>query len=316
MAATASLRALCESLIDYAGLFPPASLGMAPAVANYARYLRSAESWMLGRFITPAARLDEFEAAASTFWSEPGPCWRVSVLVSENTVADLAAIRAFNAKHGATNRVLIDSIEYRLQKIEDVTAIATVIPANVTAYLEVPIATPNGGFDSTAPELFLDAVLTAGAHSEGSIRAKIRTGGVKAEMIPPATDVLRFIAACAERNLAFKATAGLHHATAGSYPLTYERNATCGSMHGFLNLFLASAALFSGSDRRTAADIFAFAFAPADTSTFQFTDREFRGNNFSLSTEQINHCRKNFAIAYGSCSFEEPVADLRALNLL
>jgi hypothetical protein len=55
--------ALLRDLIDYAGLFPPASLDMAAAVANYDSYSRSEWNWILGRFIVPVARLGEFEEA-------------------------------------------------------------------------------------------------------------------------------------------------------------------------------------------------------------------------------------------------------------
>ena len=58
-----ALRALLEGVFDYAGLFPPARLGMDETVRNYARYLDGERSWMLGRLIVPVARLDEFEAA-------------------------------------------------------------------------------------------------------------------------------------------------------------------------------------------------------------------------------------------------------------
>ena len=61
--AVGAVRVLLRDLIDYAGFFPPASLAMAPAVANYDSYLRSEESWILGRFIVPVARLGEFEEA-------------------------------------------------------------------------------------------------------------------------------------------------------------------------------------------------------------------------------------------------------------
>ena len=54
---------LLRDLIDYAGLFPPASLAMAQTAANYDAYLRSEENWILGRFIVPVARLGEFEEA-------------------------------------------------------------------------------------------------------------------------------------------------------------------------------------------------------------------------------------------------------------
>jgi len=50
-------------LIDHAPLFPPASLGMAAAVAEDARARASEHSWMLARFVCPASRLLELEAA-------------------------------------------------------------------------------------------------------------------------------------------------------------------------------------------------------------------------------------------------------------
>ena len=36
-----AVRLLLDSVLDYAGLFPPAKLDMAPTVANFARYRRS-----------------------------------------------------------------------------------------------------------------------------------------------------------------------------------------------------------------------------------------------------------------------------------
>src|SRR5437660_1475932 len=67
-----SLRALLEHVIDYAGLFPPATLPLDEAVRNYARYRTEPEGWMLGRFICPAARLAEL----SPFADELFPDWR------------------------------------------------------------------------------------------------------------------------------------------------------------------------------------------------------------------------------------------------
>ena len=131
-------------------------------------------------------------------------------------------------------------------------------------------------------------------------------------MIPPADEVLHFIAACAERKLPFKATAGLHHAARGAYPLTYEPDAVCGSMHGFLNLFLAAGALYFGVEPAIAASI----FDQPDANAFQFTDAGVSWKGFSLSAAQIADFRSNFATAFGSCSFEEPVADLHALKFL
>src|SRR5260221_11004158 len=76
---------LLRDLIDYAGLFPPTSLAMAPSVANYDSYLRSGMGWILGRFIVPVARMGEFgEAFAGLPTSTPRtgfPTWRLTVLL-------------------------------------------------------------------------------------------------------------------------------------------------------------------------------------------------------------------------------------------
>ncbi|MEP7271453.1 MAG: hypothetical protein ABI882_08095 [Acidobacteriota bacterium] len=96
-----SLEILLTDSIDYAGLFPPAELEMQQAVARYADYRHSAEAWMLGRFITPVARLDEFERAADAhldYDSDSIP-WKLSVLAGSDPVADLAAISEFNRRH-------------------------------------------------------------------------------------------------------------------------------------------------------------------------------------------------------------------------
>ena len=74
-----ALHALLRGSIDYAGLFPPAGLGMAEAVANYASYRAGTHAWALGRFVLPASRLGEFESAAESACSPraraPSP-WR------------------------------------------------------------------------------------------------------------------------------------------------------------------------------------------------------------------------------------------------
>ena len=51
-----------HGLIDYAGLFPPASLDLAAAVRNFTWYRLGDDNWMLGRFIVPASRLQDVAA--------------------------------------------------------------------------------------------------------------------------------------------------------------------------------------------------------------------------------------------------------------
>src|SRR5690349_12399045 len=95
----ASLRALLEGIVDYAGLFPPASVDMRAAVANYAEYLSSDESWALGRFVLPIARLGEFEEARRTTQARGDDrLWRLSALTGGDTQADIARAMEFNVR--------------------------------------------------------------------------------------------------------------------------------------------------------------------------------------------------------------------------
>src|SRR5262245_40889634 len=95
-----SLHILLSEIIDYAGLFPPASLEMQQAVANYALYREDPNAWMLARLIVPVARLAEFAAATERILPRDSTTpWRLSALAGADLAADLAAIEAFNARH-------------------------------------------------------------------------------------------------------------------------------------------------------------------------------------------------------------------------
>jgi hypothetical protein len=139
--------------------------------------------------------------------------------------------------------------------------------------------------------------------------AKLRTGGVTPEAIPSLEQVAAFIRACADRRLPFKATAGLHHPIRAEHPLTYEANAPRAVMHGFLNVFLAAAFAWYGKD-----DIEPI-LAETDPAALSF-DSSARWRQRTLSAEQVREARTEFAHAFGSCSFDEPVRDLQALGLL
>jgi hypothetical protein len=142
--------------------------------------------------------------------------------------------------------------------------------------------------------------------------AKLRTGGLTPEAIPPADDLADFLAAAAARRLPFKATAGLHHPVRSVRALTYAPDSPRATMHGFLNLFVAAAFAWHGAERAVLLE--ALNETEADAFAFGAKDLEWRGRR--LSAEQIADARHNFAHSFGSCSFEEPIGDLRALELL
>lgn len=138
------------------------------------------------------------------------------------------------------------------------------------------------------------------------LRAKIRTGGVTPEAFPAVQFVAAFITHCAERHVPFKATAGLHHPLRCVKPLTYAPDAPSGTMHGFVNVFMAAALI------EPAAEI----LAEDDPRAFHFDDDFASWRDHAIATEDLERVRREFALSFGSCSFEEPVADLRELGWL
>lgn len=298
-----SLRILLEHLIDYAGLFPPAALGMAEAVSNYAAYRQDEHSWMLGRFIVPAARLDEFEQAAAEYWpraNEDGQ-WKLSVLGGNDLKADLARINSFNQQRqsgASAAAVMIDAIEIKATTIAEIEAARRVMPSPLTCYIEIPIADD--------PTELIKAIAEAGA------LAKVRTGGVTADGFPSSRDLARFMAVCAREDVGFKATAGLHHPLRAVNRLTYEPNSATALMHGFLNVFVAAAFAQHGLDAARLVEVLEEK-APA---AFQFDEGSVSWRDEMVVRGQLRNARRLFALSFGSCSFTEPIEDLQRLGWL
>jgi hypothetical protein len=295
---------LLRDLIDYAGLFPPASLAMAPSVANYDAYSRSEWNWILGRFIVPVARLAEFEEAFAGLSAPLGdtgfPNWRMSVLLGSDPVADVARIREFNAQlatSGSDRRAVVESVEGKVASSEEVKRLSGIIPAELATYFEFPL--------SSCGEC-IAAVVGCGR------RAKIRTGGETADKFPAPENVIEFIRLCAAANVPFKATAGLHHPLRSVHRFTYQPESASGIMHGFVNVFLAAAFLRAGMETALAAQLLEERSAEA----FHFNADGVSWRKHRLSRHEIAAARQGFAVSFGSCSFTEPIDDLRALHLL
>jgi hypothetical protein len=141
--------------------------------------------------------------------------------------------------------------------------------------------------------------------------AKIRTGGLTPDAIPAPEAIADFLHRAAERRLPFKATAGLHHPIRSLRPLTYAPDSPRAVMHGFLNVFTAASFAWHGADR----ELLTAVIAEEDARAFELGD-ELRWRDHRLTADQIQTARRDFAHSFGSCSFEEPVADLRELGYL
>jgi len=289
-----SARAALRGLIDYAGLFPPALEAMDVAVRQYAAYRQAEQKWMLGRFVLPAARLDEFAATVAPYLPDPNGEWRLSVLLGPEVEQDLARIAALNAAH---HGVVCDAVEARASSVSEIVAVGRHLrAAGLAGYIEIPVA------DDPGP--LIAALRVAG------LRAKIRTGGVTAEAFPTAAMITRFLGHCVRAAVPCKATAGLHHPLCGEYRLTYEPGSAQGTMFGFLNVVLAAAWLRDGATDAQAVDL----LLERDPRAIAFTDTGVRWRDVTLLTPRLEQLRQSWFVAIGSCSFREPCAELDFLD--
>src|SRR5581483_1252946 len=119
-----AVRALMAGAIDYAGLFAPASLPMADAVRNYARYQTGPHAWALGNFVVPLDRLKEFDSSAAGLGLER----RITLTVVLPS-PDLDSGRLTGLAFG-----YVASLEVRVSEPEQVGEVAALAPPGVTNY--------------------------------------------------------------------------------------------------------------------------------------------------------------------------------------
>jgi hypothetical protein len=286
---------LLSHLIDYAGLFPPAALSMSAAADAYLREQNGLYAVLLGRFVVPCARLEEF----AEVMAEPPRAkadWRLSVLVGAGMEGDLEKLAAFQNRHQGAVRV--ESLELKAATVEDILRAGRLAPPTLETYVELPLS-------EVLPELLV-AVRAAG------LRAKVRTGGESEEMFPSCAALARFLGECARAAVPFKATAGLHHPIRSRQRLTDAPDSPTGVMHGFLNVFVAAAFARRGSN---AGELEAI-LQEESPEAFGFEAGGIRWKEQKLSLEDILSARRQFSVSFGSCSLQEPVEDLQAIHLL
>lgn len=295
-----SLRVLLRRIIDYAGLFPPASLKMAAAVTEYADHTDGTDAWALGRFVLPAARLEEFEdAAADVLPREGARSWALSALLGSDLEEDVERIERFNDSHrdARSGAVLVDTVELKAHSCRDVERASELLDRRFDTYMEIPVADDPAGL--------------VRAISQTRAKAKIRMGGVTQDAFPSTAQVARFAHLCIRDGVGFKATAGLHHPWRSEYRLTYAHEAPQGTMFGFLNVLLATAALHAGLSESDARAL----LEERNPDAVRFDEQGARWRGHELPRAVLDRTRDSL-VAVGSCSFREPVADLRSMRLL
>jgi len=121
----------------------------------------------------------------------------------------------------------------------------------------------------------------------GEGETKLRCGGAR---VPAVDEVAAFVRRCRDEGLRFKATAGLHHAL------------PTGGEHGFLNLL--AACVFGDEEEMLA------------TRDLSLDADAFRAGGRVADAETCARVRRELFASIGSCSFSEPVGELKELGIL
>jgi hypothetical protein len=265
------------SLVDDAAIFPPGNLPLPEAVAAHLKHREAAYADLVGPFVVSDIRLPDLLEVLD----DASAPLSVSVVVTGGAGAIEPAVR-WATRSGvldvhALETPLRDEDDLARNAMRVLTAVEQVRGelGDAQVYVEPPRVRgePSHGWLAA-----LDAL--AGAE----LRLKFRTGGVDPDAHPTASELAGCIDAALDRELAFKCTAGLHHALPR------------GHQHGFLNVLAGTAAAFEGAGRDEV------------VAVLETTD-------LKIQTDAFESARRWFT-SFGCCSVSDPLDDLVDLGLV
>jgi hypothetical protein len=272
-------------LVDDAAVFPPGNAPLAAAVRDHLAHREAAYAGLLGPFVISDGRLPELiEVLSDLDRSLP-----VTVVVSGGAGGLEPAAR------WAEGSALLDlrGLEVALRDLDDLvgaarrTAAAADLGLDVPTYVELPVVGASAGSHQWLAAL--DEVAAA------DLRLKWRTGGTTADLFPSSADLAAAIDASLDRELPFKATAGLHAALRHRDPETGFEH------HGFLDVLVAARAALDGDDV-----VAALEERDADALRVRLD---------ALGEETLTRTRRWFT-SLGCCGVQDPLGDLVRLGLV
>lgn len=275
-------------LVDDAAVFPPGEAPLDEAVAAYLS--RRDEPWSI--LVGPLVVGDRSLPDLADLLSPAGDPVPVSVVCSGGAGSlEPAARWAVDLE-----QVTLRALEVALRDLDDLPGSARRVAAAADAvaaadvephvHVEVP-PLPDDGRAAPGWLAALDEVAAA------DLRLKFRTGGPQ-HLTPSPAALAAQIEAALDRELAFKCTAGLHHAV--------RRVDEAGrAEHGFLNVLLATRASLDGED----------AVAVLDETDPQ----AMLARVDAVGADALTRARRWFT-SFGCCGVEDPRDDLARLGLL
>ncbi|NUO41509.1 MAG: hypothetical protein HOV82_05665, partial [Streptomyces sp.] len=253
------------------------SLPIEEAVPAHVAHTRGAHAGLVGAFVLAA---EDVERLAELTAGLPAGSFGLSVTVGLPGVPDaltaarrVPAVRLVGLEVAVPDGVAADTVVPALaEAIED--------DSGLTVYVEVPRDDRR------------EALLAALAGTP--YLAKFRTGGVRAELYPDERELTATVLAATRAGVAFKATAGLHHALRNTDPETgFEQ-------HGFLNLLVATDAALKGAGEAELVALLA--------------DRD--GDRVAERVRTLSPQVRDAFRSFGTCSVAEPATESAGLGLL
>lgn len=307
-----AVRALFAGLIDYAGLYPPAALGLTEAMMNYRAYGRATDSWILSRFIAGTSHVGKLSGELLESFTADKP---LSIsLVTRDPALDLPSVLAAlptTARVTAVeiSLVLNKALEVQLTSHSGVFQQLADKGHNLDIFYEVP-------FTEKWDEEFFRLVdilgRSNGAHPRGLVGCKLRCGGLEPHLVPSPERLGRALHACAERSIPVKFTAGLHQPFR-HMPQPGETGAAGVPMHGYWNVYWA--ALVANLRSVQEDEVISIVQEMESCSPSVSRDSiEWRG--VELSAQEIHQARSSQVLSFGSCSFDEPIHAARMVGWL
>ncbi|MEP9384244.1 hypothetical protein [Nocardioides sp. KR10-350] len=265
---------LFSGLCDDAAVFPPGNLPLPEAVPAHGRHGQAAYADVVGAFVLAAKDLGALaevvaglaEGSLPLSLTVPVP----GLAVALTTVAAIPAVRLVGLEVSVPEGMPADAV------VPEVEAAGVGVPV----YVEIP---RDERRDALVAEL-----------SGSPFAAKLRTGGVRAELYPDEKELAESVLTLVRAGVPFKATAGLHHALRNTDPETgFEQ-------HGFLNLMSAAGAAADG--------------AGVDELVGLLAERD--PERVVAGVRRLGpEVRETFR-SFGTCSVVEPVDELVGLGLL
>jgi hypothetical protein len=289
------------ALIDYAGVFPPASRSVQDAFASYRRIRSGPLAWVGGRFLCRASQLPELAAVATATLTRGESPWEISVVFDLPAGASATHAADFQAEMDPV--MTIAAVEARLteptaEKLDSLLDAMLSVGTEVVPFVEVD----RSGSITAQVGIIADA-LRSRRRVGGT---KLRCGGEVADLFPTSAEVAEFIMAVTDRGLPFKATAGLHQ------PIRHFDEDLGIDRHGFINILMAAVLAGTGFHITTIEAI----IEDKDPKDFSLSAVFASWRGHEVPGSALRRTRQAGFVAYGSCDFDEPTEELKHLGFL